>query len=149
MRFCEQPNLERALGGATVLVELLDKDEDGEADPDQVAEVLDEGSGELASYLQVNIDLSTLKPPYPSILILKAADVCAFYAWARGSEHQATPANIVVLRDAAIQWAIDAGKRRATLGVVPKPGLDPPAKMVDPDPTGMGISRKGFSRGFR
>jgi phage gp36-like protein len=149
VRFCEQANLERALGGADVLAELLDKNQDGAADADQVAEVLDEGSGELASYLQVNIDIATLRPPYPSILVLKAADVCAFWAWVRGSEGQAAPANIVSAREIAIQWAVDAGKRRAGLGVVPKPGLDPPAKMVDPDPMGMGISRKGFARGFR
>jgi hypothetical protein len=44
---------------------------------------------------------------------------------------------------------MDAGKRRATLGVVPKPGVDPPVELVDPDPAGLGISRKGFARGFR
>jgi phage gp36-like protein len=146
--YCNQADLERALGGANVLVELLDKNEDGVADADHVTDVLDEGSNELASYLQVNIDLSTLIPPYPRVLVLKAADVCAFHAWSRGSEHQAAPQNIQALYDAAIRWAGDVGRRRATLGVVPKPGLDPPAKMVDPDPAGMGISRAGFAKGF-
>jgi phage gp36-like protein len=147
--YCSQADSERALGGANVLVEILDKNEDGVADADHVIDVLDEGSNELASYLQVNIDLSTLIPPYPRVLVLKAADVCAFRAWSRGSEHQAAPQNIQALYDAAIRWAGDVGRRRATLGVVPKPGLDPPAKLVDPDPDGMGISRAGFARGFR
>jgi hypothetical protein len=61
----------------------------------------------------------------------------------------ASATNIVVLRDAAIRWAIDARKRRASPGVVPKPELDPPVELVDPDPAGSGISRSGFANGLR
>jgi hypothetical protein len=132
-----------------VLVQLLDKNGDGIADADLVADVLDAGSNELASYMQVTVDLATLTPPYPRSLVLKAADACAFHAWSRGSEHQAAPENVQTLYDAAIRWATDVGGRKATLGVVPKPGLDPPAVLVDPDPNGTGISRAGFARGFR
>src|SRR5262245_31988129 len=114
-QYCTQADLERALGGAAVLVQLLDKDQDGQADPDAVSDVLDAGSNEVASYIQVMVELSSLRPPYPRALVLKTADCCAFHAWSRGSERQAAPQNIQSVYDAAIRWAIDVGQRRATL----------------------------------
>jgi phage gp36-like protein len=147
--FFTQADLERAAGGAAVIVKLLDKDEDGVADADHVEAVLVAGSSEIASYIQKTVELSSLTAPYPSALVLKAADCGVFHAWVRGSEGQAVPPNVQALYDAAIRWAVDVGRRQATLGVVPKPGLDPPAKLVDADPAGMGISRRGFARGFR
>ncbi len=149
MLFFTQADLERAAGGAAVIVELLDKDKDGVADSDQVAAVIEAGSNEIATYIQVSVELSSLAPPYPRALVLKAADIGVFHAWVRGSEGQAVPPNVQAVYDAAVRWAVDVGRRRATLGVIPKPGLDPPAKLVDADPDGLGISRRGFARGFR
>ena len=47
--FFTQADLERAAGGAAVIVELLDKDKDGVADSDHVEAVIEAGSSEIAS----------------------------------------------------------------------------------------------------
>ena len=148
-RYCTQGDLERALGGAAVLVQLLDKDQDGLPDPDAVNDVLDAGTSEIASYIQRKISLDAIVQPYPLTLVFKTSDVCAFHAWARGSERQAAPPNVAASYDAAIRWAINVGDGIATIGEVVKATLDPPAKLIDHDPNAIGMSIAGFKRGFR
>ena len=148
-RFFEQSDLERAVGGAAQLVQLLDKDKDDVADLDMVRQVQDAASNEIASYIQPIIDLDALEAPYPLALVFKAADAGAFYAWRYGSYGQGIPDHVIQAYDAAIRWAQDVGQRKATLGFSPKPTLDPPAKLIDHDPLGVGVTVAGFKRGFR
>jgi phage gp36-like protein len=149
MRFSDQSDLERAVGGAAPLRQLLDKNGDNQPDQDLVEQSLDAGSNELASYIQAAVELESLQRPYPLVLVLKAADASAFYAWRYGAYGQPIPDNIVQAHEAAVRWAQDVGARRATLGVSPKPSLDPPAELVDPDPCGNRISIKGFRKCYR
>lgn len=132
-RFCEQSDVERALGGAAVLVELLDKDGDGVADVDLVEQCMDAGSNELASYIGVTVDTDQLVKPYPLILVLKAADASAFYAWRYGISGQVCPDQTIQAHDGAIRWATDVGLKRATLVMAPKAALDQPVGVVDQD----------------
>lgn len=148
-QFHTKADLEFAVGGAAILLQLLDKDQDQVADDPLVTACIEEGSNELASYIQAQVDLNALRPPYPGVLITKSADASAFHAWSRGSDGQAAPPNVVQRYEAAIAWAKDVGLRRATLGVVPKAALDPPVEMIVSDPLGQGISVEGFKRGFR
>lgn len=148
-RFCKKADLERAVGGAAVLIELLDKNKDGIADETLVVDCIDAGSNELASYIQSTVALESLTEPYPLVLIFKSADAAAFYAWVKGSDRQAVPDAVREGYDAAVRWAQDVGLRKATLAVTPKPTLDPPSGFVDPDPLGMGISITAFRKGFR
>ena len=148
-RFCQASDLERALGGAAILVQLLDKDRDNIADTTLVQQVIDAGSNEIASYIQPTVAIDSLSAPYPLVLVIKAADASAFYAWRYGGYGQGIPEAVIQAHEAAIRWAQDVGQRRATLGVQPKPNLDPPAEMVDPDPNAIGLSVAGFKRGFR
>src|SRR5262249_9377244 len=119
-QFCTQADLERALGGAVQLVQLHDRGADGNADPASVTDILDYGSNELASYIQRLVDVATIATPYPRILVLKAADVCAYHAWARGSRNEAIPDTIREKYEAAIRWANDVGEGRATLAIAPQ-----------------------------
>lgn len=144
MQFCVQADVERALGGAKVLRQLLDPNQTGVIDAQSVTDVLDLGTTEVSSYIQLAVELSALvnMTPFPRILVLKTADVCAYHAFLRGSNGQGPPENIVARYEAAIRWAKDVGQRAATLGADPKPALDPPAEMIDPQlgpiPAGFG-----------
>lgn len=149
-RFCKKADLERAVGGASVLVELLDKNKDNTADDNLVVDCIDAGCNEIASYIQTTVSLDSLSEPYPLILVFKSADAAAFYAWTKGSDRQAVPEPVRDAYDAAIRWAQDVGAKRAALAVTPKPALDPPAQMVNPDPHGCRVSVEAFRKsGYR
>ena len=149
-RYCQQSDLERAVGGAAILVQLLDKNADNQADCDLVNQAIDAGSNELASYIQRKVDIGSISAPYPLSLVLKSADAAAFYAWKFGAYGQPIAEHIVQGYEASIRWAKDVGDGSATLGVIQKPVLDPPAKTVDYDPDGSKVSITAFRKwGFR
>ncbi len=148
-RFCQQADLERALGGAAQLVQLLDKDGDNVADADMVAQVIDAAMSEISSYIQVVVDLTTLVAPYPFALVSKTADVAAFYAWRYGAYGQAIPENVVQGYDKAVSWSQDVAAKKATLGAVRKQVLDQPVGVRDFDPLGSKVSIAAFKKGFR
>jgi phage gp36-like protein len=151
MQFFTKADLERALGGAQILRQLLDPNRVNTPDADSVNDVIDEASAEMASYIQVAVELAGLVgQPLPRALVLKAADMGAYHAWLRGTAGQGPPDHIVQRYENAKQWAIDVGQRRATLGVTPKANLDPPAVQIVEDPCGQAISIEGFRKhGFR
>ena len=145
MQFCTQADVERAVGGAKPLAQLLDPNRTGTGvDAQSMTDVLDMGSLEIASYIQVAISLAGLTAPYPRILVLKTADVCAFHAWMRGAQGQGIPEQVVHRYEAAIRWAQDVGARRATIGIDPKPAVDPPNELIDPQ---QGAIPSGFAGG--
>lgn len=148
-RFFQQSDLERAVGGASVLVQLLDKDKDGFADIAMVNDVIDSATTDMASRIERAVDLSGLSQPYPLSLVMQSSKMGAFYAWGSGSDGQAIPDPVRMLYENAKQWGIDVGNRITSMGSVPRPTLDPPAKTVDPDPLGQGVSIGGFKKGFR
>lgn len=149
-RYCSQGDLERALGGAVILRQLLDKLGSNQAAIDFVNQAIDAGSNELASYIQRKVDIGSISAPYPLSLVLKSADAAAFYAWKFGAYGQEIAPNIVQGYDAAVRWAKDVGDGVATLGVTPKPALDPPSETVDYDPQGEKVSIAAFRKwGFR
>ena len=148
-RFFDQADLERAVGGAQQLKELLDKNHDDVPDEDLVLQAIDAASNEIASYIHPTIDLDSLARPYPLALVFKSADAGAFYAWRYGSYGQGIPDAVTSAYQEAIRWAKDVGAKRATLGSQPNATLYQPVGVVDHDPNGTGVSVKGFKRGFR
>jgi phage gp36-like protein len=148
MQFCTQADLERALGGQTVLLQLVDPNTTGNINDTTcqafITDFIDEASNELASYIEPRILLSALTAPFPRILVLRAADVAAYYAYTRGTRRLAIPDDVKEGYDKAISWAQTVGAGRAGLGVSPKMPLDPPAEMVDPQ---QGAIPAGFSFG--
>ncbi len=148
-RFCQQADLERALGGAAQLRQLLDKDDANVASDDFVNQAIDAATSEISSYIQVVVDLSVLDAPYPFALVSKTADIAAFYAWRYGAYGQAIPENIVQGHEKAVSWAQDVASKKATLGSVRKQTLDQPVGVRDHDIRGAGVSIAGFKKGFR
>jgi hypothetical protein len=152
-RYCDQERLEGELGGPAVLVQLLDKDGDGIADAALVDIALDSGCSDMDEALAVNAALGAgpgvLAPPYAPALIKRSAHACAYHAHVIGTLGQAVPELTQRRYDAAIAWARSAGIRELTLGTVASPASSIPVRLVDPDPCGIGVSRRGFARGFR
>ena len=148
-RFCQQSDVERAVGGAAQLVQLLDKDADNVADLDLVNQAIDAACNELASYIEPTVAAASLSAPFPLILVLKSADAAAFYAWRFGAYGQAIPDNVLQAHEKAISWAKDVGAKTATLVVSPKATLNQPVGVVDHDSDGTKLSVAGLKRGFR
>lgn len=148
-QFVENDDVARAVGGWKVLNQLLDKDGDGYADPPLLDGIRADATGEMASLIERAVELGGLRAPYPRILVTKTAHVAAFLAWGQGGDTQAMPDWVQKIYDAAIRWGHEVGDRTASMGVVQRPDLDPPAHIVDPDPAGRGVSVRGFKRGFR
>lgn len=146
-RYFEKADLVRAVGGSKALIKLLDKDKDGIADAELVEGIIDDACSEMASLVEKNVALSGLTAPYPRILVSKSSHIGAFLAWGEGSEGQAIPEWVQTRYDAAYRWAKDAGAGDVSMGLVNRPALDPPAKTLDPDPYGQGVSIAGFKRG--
>jgi hypothetical protein len=145
-QFFSRADLEHALGGGNILVQLLHGDDPLVVDESLLDLVISSASGEMASYL-ININLSTVAEPYASALIAKSADIGAYYAWRYGARGQPIPDNISQDRDKAIAWAQDVGKKLATLGEKRPPGLSERVGVVDFDPNGTDVSITGFKRG--
>lgn len=148
-RYCQQVDLENAVGGPTVLVQLLDKNGDGVADPLLVNDALDAGCADIAAKIERIVALGGISEPYPTQLVKQSARACAFYAWGIGSDGQAIPAHVQALYDNAMRWAERVGDRQDGLGESPRPDLSPPSRIIDPDPCGRGVSVAGFKKGFR
>jgi len=134
--YCSQSDLEVTLGGAHILVQLLDKNGDGTADSAMVTACLDRATAEIDSRIQVAVDLSALSAPYPNQLIYKTADVAAYEAWKAGAEGQVIPDAVQSRYDDAINWATQVATRRATLGVVPRPTSGQIVEQIDRNPIG-------------
>lgn len=149
-RYCQQVDLEAAVGGAEILVQLLDKDGDGVADKLLVDDAIEAGCSDIASKIHRIVDLSSLSAPYPVQLVKQSARASGFYAWGMGSDGQAMPPHIQTLYNNAMDWAKRVGDRQDSLGETPRPALDPPAESVDSDPDGSGFSIRAMRKsGFR
>lgn len=146
-RYFDKADLARAVGGVKVLNELLDKDGDGYADPPLVEGVIIDACSEMATLIEKNVALAGLSAPYPRALVSKSSHIGAFLAWGEGSNGQAIPDWVQSRYDAAYRWGKDAGAGDVSMGTVDRPQLDPPAKTIDPDPYGTGVSVNGFKRG--
>lgn len=147
-RLCKQSDLELALGGASVAVQLLDKDKDGIADPPLVDLCCAFGTTHVAGKVWPRVDIGTLQEPFPDRLVMLAAQVAAYKAWLVGAEGQAVPPHVGEAFDMADKVCREIAEGRDTVGAPPKPALDPPAVGAsDYDPQGTGVSVRGFKQG--
>jgi len=133
--YCTQADVEIAVGGARILVELLDKDSDGVADAAGVSAILARATAEIDSALQVAIDITTItSTPYPAALIYAAADIAAYYAYLTGTAQQTIPEPMQARYAAALRWLDQVARRERTLGVTPKPASGQQAEQIDRNP---------------
>lgn len=119
-----QADLERAVGGAAVLAELLDFDGDGQADSASVDEILAEVDAEANSYIQIRIDISSAQLNTAPLLLMREKACAAYLCYLRGTRGQAMPDAVRQAREDAIRWYEDVGQGRATIGTVVKPASD-------------------------
>lgn len=120
--YAGQPDLELAVGGASVLKQLLDKDGDGAADAPLVTACLQRADAEADLAIQVVLSLPLASTP--DALRYHCAALGAYYAWTMGAEGQAMPEAILRQKDDAIQFFDQVAKRERTLGVKTKPASD-------------------------
>lgn len=114
--YCVQADLEVAVGGAAVLVQLLDKDGDGVADATQVAACLARATAEVNSAISIAVDISALDSPYDDTLIYQTASIAAYHAWMQGGEGQVMPDSVRERHANAQDWLSLVATRRRTLG---------------------------------
>lgn len=134
--YATSSDLAVAVGGSSVLVQLLDKNGDGIADTDQVSACLNRATAEVNSALQIVIDLNSIAAPFPDALIYNTADIAAYYAWLQGADGQTMPEAVTARYQAAVRWLDQIAKRERTLGVLPKPATGQQVAQVDRNPAG-------------
>jgi hypothetical protein len=147
-----QAQLERAVGGAAVLVELLDFDGDGVADSGLVSEILDEVDSEANSYIGLAIDLSDTTIDTAPALLRKEQDCAVYLCWLRGTQAHVIPEAAKLAREDAIRWYGDVRDRRAGLGLASRPTTSQQVQQVladegDPyyaEPSGYETPRRRF-----
>jgi hypothetical protein len=148
-------DLERALGGADVLVMLADPARTGAADEEIVWAFLNAGAAEVRERVEVKHDpetLANLDATSAQRLTDANSALSARVAWERGARGQAVPDHVESAAARAETWLTDlaTGLRRLgrSKGGTPA-ALGQPVGVVDFDPLASGISVAGFKRGFR
>lgn len=142
-----QTELELAVGGAAVLVQLLDKDADGVADTTLVNAILVRANAEVSAAVENQYALSAFSSPYPSLLINAAMGLGAYFAWTYGSSEVALPPGIERLYQDSLRLLDQISKRERSIGATPQPGTNQAVEQIDPDPNGDRVTRTSL-RGF-
>lgn len=146
--------LEVFLGGAHVLRTLCDPNRTGQTDRTIAQSYLLSGTGMVRRRAEVKHDpetLANLDPESAQFLHDAALALAARIAYERGAQGQAMPQRVADLaqREDSNLLELAEGKQRLGRAAGGKvAAINQPAKIVDPDPTGEGISRAGFARGF-
>ncbi len=142
-----KPQLEAAIGGAAVLVQLLDKNFDGVADDELVEQAIEKAEIECASAVQVAFDLDDPNIETSRALEQQKLVIAVYWAYQKGTSGQAVPQDVRDAYEDAILWLdkVAAGKR--ALGQSRNPRSSLPVEQVPIDPTSKRTTRanmKGF-----
>jgi len=123
-------DLDRALGGADALVQLLDFDNDGVADAASVSEILAEVDAEANSYIGMAIDISDPSVDTAPLLLMREKDCAVYLCWRRGTRWQACPDEVKQAYQDALLWYEKVGRREAGLGNATRPTSSQPVQQV-------------------
>lgn len=166
--YAQQSDLEIALGGKAVLLQLADPNNQGAPDPATVTDYLESGAVLVRSAVEVKHDpetIANLDAASLRLLLDANAALSARIAWEKGGKGMACPTHTAERADRydAIVDKIAEGKRR--LGRVAggtSAAINQQAEIVDYDSSNpkisinaqanqkaSGISIDGFRRGFR
>lgn len=138
-----QADLEEAVGGAAVLVQLLDKDGDGVADAGLVQNVIANACGDLDSAIQVR-NLLPLVPPYPQAVISNAIKLGMYHAHLKGTGGQGVPPDIRQLYDQVEVWMERIASGQRSLGASPRATSDRSTGQVEVSSEVTRTTLKGF-----
>jgi hypothetical protein len=153
--FCNQADLELAVGGARPFVQLSDPDGNGVADPDRVEDYLEGGAAEVRSAAEVKHDPEVLANlDSDSVRRLRDANAAlsARIAYTKGGKGLAMPEFVAAAADRADRYLDQLARGERRLGRVAggtAAAINQPAKSVDFDADGSKMSVTGFKRGFR
>lgn len=153
--YCSQSDLEIALGGAAVLVQLADPSGTGTADSGIVTDYLDSAAGQIRSVIEVKYDPETIANlDADSRRLLRDINKwqSARIAYLEGGRGQAMPQYIAEQADRCDDWLtqLRTGERRlgrVSGGTVA--AINQPVGILDYDPLAQKVSIAGFKRGFR
>ena len=136
--------LEAALGGATVLRDLLDKDGDGVADDALVEKAIRDAESEAASAVEVVYDLND--PRLDDSLVLEdyKLKLAVYHVYKIGTSGQAIPQDVRDDYDKAIAWFDKLANRQRGAGVPNPPATSFPVEVVDIDPNRTRTSRRNM-----
>ncbi len=155
MAFATQSDLELALGGADVLRQLADRDQDGVADPEVVEDFLESGAALVRRKLELKHEPETIANlDAGSLRLLRDCNkwLSARVAYLEGVRGQAMPPHVEAQAERMDQVVTEIGTGEARLGRVagaPAAAMSQPVGMLDYDPLGIKVSITGFRRGFR
>lgn len=115
--YAAQSDLERALGGAAVLVQLADPNKTGNVDSNTVTDLLNDGAAELRSAVEVKHDpevIANLDTASRRLLAKTNAALSARIAYERGSKGLAMPDNVARAAERADKFCdqLASGERR-------------------------------------
>lgn len=153
--FCDQADLEIAVGGAAELVQLADPNRQGFADPARVIDYLETGAAEVRSAAEIkhdpevlaNLDADSLRRCRDANAALSART-----AYVKGGKGLAVPVHVAEAADRAEAFLDKLANGQRRLGRAAgqaAAAINQPAGVVDFDSLGGGVSVAGFKRGFR
>lgn len=129
--YFSKEDLEDAVGGAAVLVQLLDKDNDTVADASLVQKVIDTACADIDSAVAVRNQLP-LVAPYPPSVVANALRNGVYYAHVFGTGGQGVPPEAKTQRDEAELWCERISLGTRSLGGTPPTTSGRQAIQVEP-----------------
>jgi hypothetical protein len=143
-----QGMLERALGGAHILVQLSDKAGTGIANTTFVYEVLAAAEDEANSLIMPAVDVSDPALAKSSLLIRHQTAIAVYLAWLRGAGGQAMPPEVRAAQEEAERVLMLVGERKRGLGLPRRPQASQVVDQVTKEDTEEYFSPKGPRRRF-
>ena len=154
--YCSAADLEVALGGAAVLVQLADPGQTGTADAGIVQDYLESGAAEIRPFVEVKHEPETIANlDSDSLRRLRDANAAlsARIAWEKGGMGQAMPQTVTNRAERTEQFCRDLSMGVQRLGRVAggtQASLGQNVQVVDSDPYGHGTTVASYrSNGFR
>ncbi len=139
-----QADLEEALGGAYVLVQLAKAT--GPSDPQVAtfsAAVIAKAEGECNTAVEDAFDLDDPNVNLSPTLLSKETDIAVFWAWSRGTNGEAIPGDVREAYQDALRWLdnVATGKRGLGLPTTQNAASATDTKLVNLDPYHVRMTR--------
>ncbi len=130
-----QSQLEYALGGADVLVELTDRTGSGVADTTFVNQVLTDADGEVNGFIALAVSLADPAVDTAPEVLRLTKPLAVYLTWLRGTRAQAMPPEVRQARDDARADLELISQRRRGLGMLPRATSSQPVQqaVLEPD----------------
>lgn len=147
-----QEQLERAVGGAAQLLQLVDRNRIGDLSHTTcqalIVEVLDEGHAEVNGYISLAVDLNDEALQTAPLLVRYELAVDVYLIWLKGSGGIAIPEHVQAEYDRVLGELQKIAERRKGLGLTVRPTAGQPVQQVTKDSTEDWFNASGPRRRF-